>query len=615
MSKRRKTRHRSGSIYIAVLGTAMIVGLLGMSAMIGQRLQNRMVSTSGDVRQAQLNANTAIELGLLAMKSDTNWRTTYSNGNVLANRATNAGTCTLTVRNVPDPGTPLSTNSDDPVILLGVGNSGDAIQRAKVTIDPRKDPLSSLRYSVATGGAITLQSDTLRTAGVISSNTISATSAQVYGKVEATSATGSSYNSGTTIVTSAKRPAMPDWTTVFSYYRTNGVSLDINSLPSWSTINLARNAGIESSVTGTSNDPNWIVGPIDGNITATIDRGGGIAHSGLRSLRVRNRSDQSAGPAQPIDGYVKPAQQYYVEAYVYHSTSLLNLGIIGLSKMFRISIYTKGSGDASAQISALASDVSATGLQWTKVSGNVNAPSWNGNLQYAFVKFMCTDQNVDFYLDDVVIRETTTGHIIYQKVLSPSVNQLYASAPTDPSGKGIYWIDCNNNKLIIERSRILGTLLVVNPGAGSCISNGPIRWSPAVAGYPALLVDADTAANANFSINATNRVLSEKENATNYNPVGAPDDEFGQDSVGQPGYMTNIYRSSIKGLIAVRNNLTFQNRALVRGEILAGGAINSSSGELEIDYQPDALLNPPPGFTAPYSYYRRTNSLQKAVSP
>src|SRR3954469_11220048 len=175
MSKRRKIR-RSGSIYIAVLGTALIVGLLGMSAMIGQRLQNRMVSTSGDVRQAQLNANTAIELGLLAMKSDTNWRTTYSNGNVIASRATNAGTCTLTVRNVPDPGTPLSTNSDDPVVLLGIGYSGQAIQRATVTIDPRKDPLSCLRSAVAVGGAATLQNGTLRTDGLITANSVSATS-------------------------------------------------------------------------------------------------------------------------------------------------------------------------------------------------------------------------------------------------------------------------------------------------------------------------------------------------------------------------------------------------------------------------------------------------------
>ena len=209
-------------------------------------------------------------------------------------------------------------------------------------------------------------------------------------------------------------------------------------------------------------------------------------------------------------------------------------------------------------------------------------------------------------MDDFTIRENTAGSFIYRQVLSPTLNPF----GTSTNSQGIYWINCNNSKLIIERSRILGTLLIVNPGAGSCVNNGPIYWSPAVAGYPALLVDADTATNANFNIYATNRVLSEKENGTNYNPVGAPHDEFGQDAD-----TIDTYRSSIKGLIAVRNNLTFQNRALVRGEILVGGAINNSSGELEIEYQPDALLNPPPGFTAPYSYYRRTNSLQKAVAP
>jgi hypothetical protein len=89
--------------------------------------------------------------------------------------------------------------------------------------------------------------------------------------------------------------------------------------------------------------------------------------------------------------------------------------------------------------------------------------------------------------------------------LGTGINTLYSGAPTN--AQGIYWIDCAGNKLVIERSRIVGTLLVTNPGAGSCINNGPINWTPAVAGYPALLVDADIATDANFSIRATNRVL------------------------------------------------------------------------------------------------------------
>ena len=48
-----------------MLGSAMIIALLGMCALIGQRIENRLVVASTDIRQAQLNASTAVELALL----------------------------------------------------------------------------------------------------------------------------------------------------------------------------------------------------------------------------------------------------------------------------------------------------------------------------------------------------------------------------------------------------------------------------------------------------------------------------------------------------------------------------------------------------------------------
>ena len=320
-------------------------------------------------------------------------------------------------------------------------------------------------------------------------------------------------------------------------------------------------------------------------------------HSGSFALRVQNRNDYTAGAAQYIDSFVKPNQQYNVDCWVYLVGNVLNT--------YSLTIYTKGSGAASFNSSSATIGIIGN---WVHVSATLTAPSWSGTLQYAFIKVAGGDilSTADCYVDDLTIREVTSGSLIYRQVLSPSLNPFGAQT----NSQGVYWINCNNSKLVIERSRILGTLLVVNPGPGSCINNGPIYWSPAVAGYPSLLVDADTPANANFAINATNRVLSEKENGVNYNPVGAPHEEFGQDAD-----TTDIYRSSIKGLIAVRNNLSYTNRALVRGPIVVGGAITNSSGELEIEYQPDTLLNPPPGFTAPYSYYPRPNSFKKAVGP
>lgn len=588
MQPRHTKRSRTGGIYIAVLGTAMVVALLGLSAMFAQRMQNRMITAAADLRQAQLNANTAIELGLLAMKTDTNWRTTYAHGNWFVKRATSAGTCTL---NVTDPAdSNLANNADDPVVMLGIGYSGEAEQRVKVTIDPRKGPLSCLRSAIAIGDAATLSNDTLRTTGLITAGSISATSAQIYGKVEAIAASGSTYNSGTTIVTSQKRPTMPDWTSVFNYYKTNGTQIDINTLPT-QTPNLGRNTGFETNVNDWSGTPTGIP-------TADISQSNNQARTGTYSLRVQNRNAWNAGAAQYIDAYVKPGQQYTISGYVYFTS--------GTFKNFRFTLFTKGTGSAVQQSNGADNWCVVNG--WWPVTATVTAPTWTGNLEYAFIKISGADSNntSDFFFDDLTIRETTTGRFIYRQVLSPSINPFGATT----NSEGIYWINCNNNKLVIERSRILGTLLVINPGAGSCVSNGPIAWQPAVAGYPALLVDADTPDNADFAINATNRGLSEKENGVNFNPAGAAHDEFGQDAD-----TNDIYRSNIRGLVAVRDDLSFANRALVRGQVIVGDDLINSSGELEVEYLRDSLLNPPPGFTAPYTYIRRPTSVQKAVLP
>jgi hypothetical protein len=211
-------------------------------------------------------------------------------------------------------------------------------------------------------------------------------------------------------------------------------------------------------------------------------------------------------------------------------------------------------------------------------------------------------------VDDLDIRENVNGRLIYRKVLGPGVNTLYTGAPTNE--QGLYWINCSGNRLVIERSRIVGTLLVMNPGPNSCVAGGPISWTPAVPGYPALLVDAANAVEADFAIQATNRVLSETENGVNYNTSGAPHDEFGQDLD-----TNDIYRSSIRGLIAIRDDLTYANRVLIRGQILAGDDIANSSGVLEVEFQADSLLSPPPGFLAPYVYVRRPASGRKVVLP
>jgi hypothetical protein len=531
---------------------------------------------------------------MLILKEESNWRSDRSNGNWFTARNTSAGTCTLDVIDPVDAD--LADDDGDPVVLVGIGNRGPAEQRITVTVDPHKQPLGCLRSTVAAGDSIDMQNDTLRASGLITAAQVTANAASVYGDVEALSVSGSTYYGTTTQIAAGQRPDMPDWQTVFDYYRNNGAQININDLPS-ATPNLGTNVSIENGTT------DWTgAAPVTG--TAQISQNNSIYRSGANSLRVQNRQFWYSGASQAIDKFVKPGAQYNVEAWVYQTE--------GATRSFHVTLYTKGSGNASPLISTGPAAVVPFGFAniWlTKVSGTLTAQAWSGNLEYAFVKIGSSDSShtSDFYLDDLDIRENTTGRFIYRQVLSPGVNPFGGGTT---NSQGIYWIDCGGQRLIIERSRILGTLLVVNPGANSCVADGPIHWSPYVAGYPALLVDANTATDADFSIRATNQSLSEKDNGVNYNPSGSPHSEFGQDAD-----TSDIYRSEITGLIAIEDDLTFQNTPLIRGQVIVGDDIANSSGALDVEYQPDSLFNPPPGFLAPKRYERRPASATKAVLP
>lgn len=589
MRSRRHRVRRRGAVYIAVLGTALIVALLGLSALIGQRIQNRIVAASADICQARLNAQSAVESALLMMKQDSAWRTNRANGDWFTNRNATSGTYSV---NVSDPiDSDLANDEDEPFTVLGVGRRGQAEQRVTATFDPRRQPLSCLRAAIAAGDTIDLNSDTLRTGGLISAATVTASSSLIYGDVEALTVSGSTFSGTTTQIPSSQRPTMPDWNSAFEYYRANGTQLSLGNLPT-ALPNVGRNVSFDVNI-------DYWTGSATGLPIADINRETDFAGH-IACLRVHNRTDRTAGASQYVDHFVKPGASYNITLQVYVNSSWGNT--------FRVKLCTKGTGSAQTSTSAV---YFFGDSQWHNLTATLTAPSWSGELEYARLT-IDTDYYLgstnSFYIDNLDIRENSSGRFIFRSVLGPGVNTLYSGGPTNP--QGLYWIDCSNNRLVIERSRIRGTLLIINPGSGSCIAHGPISWSPAQTGYPALLVAADTLTTADFAIEASNRVLSEQENGTNFNPPGASHTDLGEDAD-----MNDSYQSEIRGLVVIGDDLTYANRPLIRGQVLVGDDIRNSSGELEVDFQPDSLLNPPPGFAAPYTYERRPDSVRKAVLP
>jgi hypothetical protein len=593
-------------VYLAVLGTGLIVSLLAFSALALQRLQNRMLTASADIRQAQLNAEAAIALGQLAIKQDAAWRTNYANGVWFGSRNTGDGSCTLSVADPVDGD--LADDDAETIVMTGVGTSGTAVQRVVRTFDFNAESLDCLYSSVAAGGSLSLSGAVLRAtnSGLISANTASATSSTVYGDVEATTISGSTYSGSTTQVAAADRPDMPNWSTVFDDYRTNGTEISVYNLSVPSTINLVLNNSFNTSTDYWTGDaPDWTNNVPAGESElpdAALSRVANFAwHSACMQV---TRTSKRAGILQYVDMALKPGATYTISTQIYMSGALT-------ANAYRIGLYLQFADGTAVAVRSTA-QVLANSIypDWQPLIAALTLPNWNGDLKSAFLIVNSDDtlgNSGKFYIDNVQMYETSaTGRCIFRTVLGPGVNPFGAST----NSQGLYWVDCGGNKVVISNARIKGTLLLVNPGAGSSVGPGPVRWSPVVAGYPALLVDADIAVTADITIATGSRPLNETENAFNYNPAGASSDDFGQDAD-----LLDIYPSEIQGLVVVRDDLTFQNNALVRGQVITGDDVRATSGALEVDYRPDALFNPPPGFTAAPSVVGRPVSIRKVVLP
>ena len=73
MTRRRRPARR-GSAYLLVLGTSMLVTIIGIAAIARARVHHRVAATGYDAIEARLGAQSAVDLTLRKMASITDWR-------------------------------------------------------------------------------------------------------------------------------------------------------------------------------------------------------------------------------------------------------------------------------------------------------------------------------------------------------------------------------------------------------------------------------------------------------------------------------------------------------------------------------------------------------------
>lgn len=128
-STRRSMRpQRRGSVYLLVLGLAMLVTVIGLGAVAVTRLTARTVSEGKDFTDARTLAFSAAEHAITRINADSNWRSTF-NGQTIT-QSLGRGTFSWYVTDETDNN--LTDNASDPYVIWATGNAGRATYSMRV---------------------------------------------------------------------------------------------------------------------------------------------------------------------------------------------------------------------------------------------------------------------------------------------------------------------------------------------------------------------------------------------------------------------------------------------------------------------------------------------------
>ncbi len=123
-----RTNRRRGSIYLLVLGMAVILTVIGLGAVTVSRVQARSTGGSQDWSEAQSLAFSAVEHALAQIDETDGWRSAYSQQTI----GKSLGRGTFTWRLVDEADGDLTNDPTSPFTVFAMGTVGDASYSLRV---------------------------------------------------------------------------------------------------------------------------------------------------------------------------------------------------------------------------------------------------------------------------------------------------------------------------------------------------------------------------------------------------------------------------------------------------------------------------------------------------
>ena len=123
-----------GTMYVLCLGVAMMVTVIGLSALTAARIQLRATDETNHRTAARFYAQSALETAFLIINLTSNWRTSLGAGQWVIEQPLGEGTFTIEATFVDDGD---GQENNNPVVLTGIGFSGPAQHIIEVTVIPQ----------------------------------------------------------------------------------------------------------------------------------------------------------------------------------------------------------------------------------------------------------------------------------------------------------------------------------------------------------------------------------------------------------------------------------------------------------------------------------------------
>lgn len=178
------------------------------------------------------------------------------------------------------------------------------------------------------------------------------------------------------------------------------------------------------------------------------------------------------------------------------------------------------------------------------------------------------------------------------------------TAGINPTGgatnpEGIYAITVPaNGKLVIEISRIKGTLVVQCGDNAVVEAVKPIFWEPHRTDLPALLIKHTTVSQVIDKIHPDPQIINEASIGANLNPPGTPYQGASNTT------MLDTYPSQLNGLVHIMmpplnllaSRVEVADTMNFTGTLLCEGRVHINAKGISLNFSPDLYANPPSGY-------------------